>query len=142
MTLALTNGRVLRGTQLVDGLCVLIEDGRILAVAPERAVQCRATVPCDLGGHMLLPGFIDTQLNGGGGVLFSDAPSVESIRRIGSSHRRFGTTGFLPTLISPDLDVIARAIGAVRDAITAGVPGVLGIHIEGPFLNVERAGIH
>ncbi len=142
MRLALTNGRVLRGSQLVDGLCVLIEGGRILAVAPEREARCRAASPCDLGGHLLLPGFIDTQVNGGGGVLFSDAPTVESIRRIGGSHRRFGTTGFLPTLISTDLHVIAQAIGAVRDAIATGVPGVLGIHIEGPCLNVERAGIH
>ena len=142
MTLALTNGRVLRGSQLVDGLCVLIGGGRILAVAPEREARCRAAACCDLGGHMLLPGFIDTQINGGGGALFSDDPTVETIRRLGGSHRRFGTTGFLPTLISSDLDVIAQAIGAVRDAIAADVPGVLGIHIEGPCLNVERAGIH
>jgi N-acetylglucosamine-6-phosphate deacetylase len=81
-------------------------------------------------------------VNGGGGVLFNDAPSVESIRAIGRAHRRFGTTGFLPTLISDDLDVVARAIAAVRAAIAAGVPGVLGIHIEGPFLNVERKGVH
>jgi N-acetylglucosamine-6-phosphate deacetylase len=67
---------------------------------------------------------------------------VESIRAIGRAHRRFGTTGFLPTLISADLDIVARAIAAVRGAIEAGVPGVLGIHIEGPFLNVARKGVH
>jgi len=89
-----------------------------------------------------LPGFIDLQVNGGGGVLFNDAPSVESIRAIGAAHRRFGTTAFLPTLISADLDIVARAIAAVRSAIAAGVPGVLGIHIEGPFLNVARKGVH
>src|SRR5262249_25019163 len=76
------------------------------------------------------------------GVLFNDAPSVESIRAIGAAHRRFGTTGFLPTLISADLDIVARAIAAVRGAIEAKVPGVLGIHIEGPFLNVARKGVH
>ena len=81
-------------------------------------------------------------MNGGGGVLFNDAPSVESIRAIGAAHRRFGTTGFLPTLISDDLDIVARAIAAVRGALEAGVPGVLGIHIEGPFLNVARKGVH
>src|SRR5262249_2571165 len=74
--------------------------------------------------------------------LFNDAPSVEAIRAIGAAHRKFGTTGFLPTLISADLDVVARAIEAVQAALAAGVPGVLGIHIEGPFLNVERKGIH
>jgi N-acetylglucosamine-6-phosphate deacetylase len=75
-------------------------------------------------------------------VLFNDAPSVESIRSIGAAHRRFGTTAFLPTLISADFDIVARAIAAVRAAIAAGVPGVLGIHIEGPFLNVARKGVH
>ena len=90
----------------------------------------------------MLPGFIDTQVNGGGGVLFNDDPSVDSIIEIGRAHRRFGTTGFLPTLISTDLHVVANAVRAVQTAIEIGVPGVLGIHIEGPFLNVERKGIH
>jgi len=67
---------------------------------------------------------------------------VETIATIARAHRRFGTTGFLPTLISDDLDVVARAIDAVREAIAGGVPGVLGIHIEGPFLNEARRGVH
>ena len=96
----------------------------------------------DLKGQLLVPGFIDTQVNGGGGVLFNDDPSVESIAAIGRAHRRFGTTGFLPTLISDDLDVVAKAVRAVQTAIAIGVPGVLGIHIEGPFLNEERKGVH
>ena len=91
---------------------------------------------------MLVPGFIDVQVNGGGGVLFNDAPTVETIATIGRAHRRFGTTGFLPTLISDDLSVVREAIRAVDAAIDAGVPGVLGIHIEGPFLNASRKGIH
>jgi N-acetylglucosamine-6-phosphate deacetylase len=111
-------------------------------VLPADDARCRAAQPYDLGGGLLLPGFIDLQVNGGGGVLFNDAPSVESIRAIGAAHRRFGTTAFLPTLISADLDIVARAIAAVRTAIAAGVPGVLGIHIEGPFLNVARKGVH
>jgi N-acetylglucosamine-6-phosphate deacetylase len=96
----------------------------------------------DLEGALLMPGFVDCQVNGGGGVLFNDDPSVESIRAIGEAHRRFGTTAFLPTLISDDFSVIARAIRAVRDAIQARVPGVAGIHIEGPFINELRRGVH
>jgi N-acetylglucosamine-6-phosphate deacetylase len=142
MSLALINGRVLRADRFVRGQCVLIEHGRILAVAPPDDARCRAAERYDLGGGLLLPGFIDLQVNGGGGVLFNDAPSVESIRAIGAAHRRFGTTAFLPTLISADLDIVARAITAVRGAIAAGVPGVLGIHIEGPFLNAARKGVH
>jgi len=142
MAVALVNGKVLGDDGLVEGRCVLIEAGRIIDVVPESDPRCRTAQRQDLQGHLLLPGFIDSQVNGGGGVLFNDAPSVETIRAIGNAHRKFGTTGFLPTLISADLDVVARAIAAVQGAIQAGVPGVLGIHIEGPFLNVARKGVH
>jgi N-acetylglucosamine-6-phosphate deacetylase len=142
MRIALINGRVLRDQALVEGQCVLLEGGRILDIVPEGHASSRSAATLDLRGNMLLPGFIDSQVNGGGGVLFNDSPSVEAIRQIGRAHRRFGTTGFMPTLISADLDVVARAIAAARGAIEAGVPGVLGIHIEGPFLNVERKGVH
>jgi len=142
MITALVNGRVLRDEGFVDGVAVLIENGRILDVLPAGVAPGRGAQPHDLRGQLLLPGFIDAQVNGGGGVLFNDAPTIDSIRAIGAAHRRFGTTGFLPTLISDDLDIVARAIAAVRGALAAGVPGVLGIHIEGPFLNVERKGVH
>jgi N-acetylglucosamine-6-phosphate deacetylase len=142
MPIALHNGRVLRGQALVEGRCVLLEGSRVLDIVPENHPSCRGATQVDLRGNLLLPGFIDSQVNGGGGVLFNDSPSVEAIRQIGRAHRRFGTTGFMPTLISADLDVVARAIAAARGAIEARVPGVLGIHIEGPFLNVERKGVH
>jgi N-acetylglucosamine-6-phosphate deacetylase len=147
MSVALVNGRVLLGAGrdgegLTEGRAVLIADGRISEILAESDRRIRKVPRHDLDGALLLPGFLDSQVNGGGGVLFNDAPSVEAIRAIGSAHRRFGTTGFLPTLISDDLDVVARAIAAVRSAIEGGVPGVLGIHIEGPFLNVERKGVH
>jgi len=143
MAVALVNGRVLEDDGLVEGRCVLLDGGRIVDVVAESDPRCQgAARRFDLGGHLLLPGFIDSQVNGGGGVLFNDAPSTETIRAIGRAHRKFGTTGFLPTLISADLDVVARAITAVQGAIQEGVPGVLGIHIEGPFLNVARKGVH
>jgi N-acetylglucosamine-6-phosphate deacetylase len=142
MSVALVNGRILRDDALVEGQCVLLDGARISGILDAHDPRCRDAQHYDLGGGLLLPGFIDSQVNGGGGVLFNDFPSVESIRAIGAAHRRFGTTGFLPTLISADLDVVARAIAAVRGAIQAGVPGVLGIHIEGPFLNVARKGVH
>jgi len=142
MSVALVNGRVLRENRLVEGRCVLLADGRILDIVAPSERRVRRAERRDLGGQLLLPGFIDSQVNGGGGVLFNDAPSVESIRAIGRAHRRFGTTGFLPTLISTDPDIMTRAIAAVRGAIEAGVPGVLGIHIEGPYLSLARKGVH
>ena len=140
--LALVNGRVLLDHGFAEDVCVLLDGARILDVVPAADPRCAAAERIDLEGQLLLPGFIDTQVNGGGGVLFNDAPTVETIRAIGAAHRRFGTTGFLPTLISDDLDTVAHAIEAVRGAIAAGVPGVLGIHIEGPFLSLARKGVH
>ena len=142
MRTALVNGRLLAAEGMVSGQTLLLSGARIEALVDPGDARCKDAVPVDLGGQLLLPGFIDVQVNGGGGVLFNDSPSVEAIRAIGAAHRRFGTTGFLPTLISADLDVVARAIAAVRGAIQAGVPGVLGIHIEGPYLNAARKGVH
>lgn len=142
MTIALTNGRILVDDALLHDHAVLIEAGRILAVVSEGDPRCRTAQRYDLRGEILLPGFIDSQVNGGGGVLFNDAPTIDSLRTIGSAHRRFGTTAFLPTLISDDLETMERAIEAVRSAIQMRVPGILGIHLEGPFLNAARKGVH
>lgn len=136
---ALVNGRMLLAEGWRDDACVVIEGERIAAILPEPPAGAEQV---DLAGHTLLPGFIDTQVNGGGGRLFNDDPSVETLRIIAGTHRRYGTTGLLPTLISDDLSVIEAAIQAVDAAIEAGVPGILGIHIEGPFLNPVRRGIH
>lgn len=141
MSTALVNGRVLTDDGFEEGLAVILRGGRIVAVQPAGAGPRQHDI-VDLEGRLLLPGFIDTQVNGGGGVLFNDKPSVESIAAIGRVHRRFGTAAFLPTLVSDDLDVVAEAIAATRQAMAAGVPGVLGLHIEGPFLNETRKGVH
>ena len=142
MAVALVNGRVLGDTGFLDDRAVLLEGNRIVDVVADDDVRSRTAVRHDLDGHLLIPGFLDTQVNGGGGVLFNAEPTVDAIREIGHAHRRFGTTGFLPTLISDDLHIVARALEAVRAAIDARVPGVLGIHIEGPYLNVARKGVH
>lgn len=139
---ALVNGRVLADEEIRDGLAVLVEGSRIVAVVREDDARLRDAERHDLQGGTLLPGFIDAQVNGGGGVLFNNAPDVDAIRRIGAAHRRFGTTGFLPTLISDDLEVMRKAIAATKDAIAQGVPGVLGIHLEGPYLAPARKGTH
>ena len=141
MPTALVNGRVLTAAGILDGQAVLIDAGQIAGVVPLAEVPASAQRR-DLLGGLLVPGYIDTQVNGGGGVLFNDAPTVETIAAIGAAHRRFGTTGFLPTLISDDLHVVDQAMRATEQAIEQGVPGVLGVHIEGPFLNPQRKGIH
>jgi N-acetylglucosamine-6-phosphate deacetylase len=142
MATALANGRVLLDDGLHDGVAVLIEGRDIVAVVRDDDPRVRAAELHDLRGGTLLPGFIDAQVNGGGGVLFNNAPTVDAIATIARAHRRFGTTGLLPTLISDDLDVMREAIAAVREAIARGVPGVLGIHLEGPYLAPARKGTH
>lgn len=138
---ALVNGTVLTAREALEGHAVLIRDGRILDIVAGADVPAEAA-PTDLAGGVLAPGFIDIQVNGGGGVLFNDAPSPETIARIAAAHRRFGTTGLLPTLMTASRDKMKRAIAAVRAAIEGGVPGVLGIHLEGPHLNPSKAGAH
>ncbi|MCR4281695.1 MAG: amidohydrolase family protein, partial [Bauldia sp.] len=138
--LALAGARVFDGTRLVDGHAVVVAGPRIVAVVPERDLAGGlATRRVD---GLIAPGFIDTQVNGGGGVLFNDRRTVEGIAAIGAAHRRFGTTGFLPTLITDSRAHMAEAVAAAGAAIRAGVPGILGIHLEGPFLNPERKGVH
>lgn len=141
MLQAFRNGRIFTGAAFETGKTLLVRDGRIEAIVGASQVLGADRI-VDLQNRTLVPGFIDTQVNGGGGVLFNESPTVESIAAIGAAHRRYGTTGFLPTLISDDLHVVEQAIGAVRDAIAQRVPGVLGIHIEGPFLAHERRGVH
>jgi N-acetylglucosamine-6-phosphate deacetylase len=140
MVTALVNGRVLQADGFATGLAVLVEGDRIAAIVRES--DARGAKRVDLRGGLLLPGFIDVQVNGGGGALFNESRDVDTIRRIGAAHRNFGTTGFLPTLISDDLAVVDEAMRAADAAMEAGVPGVLGIHVEGPFLNETRKGVH
>jgi N-acetylglucosamine-6-phosphate deacetylase len=142
MLTALVNGRVLVDDRVDENVAVLIDGARIVDVLPRSDARARDARQHDLHGHLLAPGFIDCQVNGGGGVLFNDAPTVDTLRRIATAHRRFGTTGLLPTLISDDVHVMRAAIAAVAAAIEQGVPGILGIHLEGPFLSRQRKGIH
>jgi len=138
---ALVNGTILLDGDLVAGRVLLIDRTRIRDLVAEAAVP-RDARRIDLEGGLLAPGFIDLQVNGGGGCLFNDEPTPETIARIGMAHRRYGVTGFLPTLITTDRATMARAIDAARSAIEVGVPGVLGIHLEGPHINPARKGVH
>ena len=142
MTEVLSNARILTDQGFRERQSVILDDGLIQAVVNDDDIEAGDAAVRDLDGQLLLPGFIDIQVNGGGGVLFNDAPSVESIRAIGAAHREYGTTGFLPTLISDDLEIVAAAIAATDGAIETGVPGLLGIHLEGPFLNEAKKGVH
>ncbi len=145
---ALVGAHVFTGTGWLDGASVLLRDGRIDNVVDAAALGGHKyggrkdlyieTLPA---GTVLAPGFIDVQVNGGGGVQLNDTPDLATIRAIADAHRRHGgTTGMLPTLITdaPEKMQALAAVGA--DAMT--IPGVLGFHLEGPFLSVARKGVH
>jgi len=140
--IALVNGRVLGDHGPREGLAVLVRGRRIAAIVADNDPRIADAQRHDLHGHLLLPGFIDVQVNGGGGLLFNDAPTVETLRGIAAAHRKFGTTGMLPTLITDTAEKMRAALAAVDDAIEQRVPGILGIHVEGPFLANARKGIH
>jgi N-acetylglucosamine-6-phosphate deacetylase len=132
--------RLFDGYRWHEKSAVLIEDGRISARVPWGEVPA-GTVHHRLPSNAFLaPGFIDLQVNGGGGVLLNDSPTAEGMRAVARAHRRFGATALLPTFITDTREKTLAAIAAVRQA--AGRDGVLGLHLEGPFLNPARAGVH
>lgn len=140
MIVRIHNGRIATPKQLHESADIAIAGERVAAIGPVGSGRADATI--DLDGGWLLPGFIDCQVNGGGGVLFNDHTDPQAIAAIGAAHAGFGTTGFLPTLISDTAAQIAAALDAVDAAIVQGVPGVIGIHVEGPFINAVKRGIH
>ena len=141
MAFALAGARVFDGESIRGGLAIIIEGDHITEVVLDEklAAGMKRRV---LSGGLLVPGFIDVQVNGGGGALLNDNPTIDTVRRIAESHRKFGTTGMLPTVITDAPEVLSKAIAAVKAARAGNLPGVLGIHIEGPFLDKERKGAH
>ena len=138
---ALVGARLHTPEGLVPGRALLLADGTIRDIVADDAIPATARIT-RLAGGTLAAGFIDLQVNGGGGVMFNDAPTAATIAAIGRAHRAFGTTGFLATFISGARADMARAVAAVREAMDSGEPGVLGIHFEGPHINPARRGAH
>ena len=137
---ALIGAHIFDGTQLLEGRAVIIDGASVTAIVPDGDVPAGTRSRRVQG--LLAPGFIDVQVNGGGGVLFNATPTVEGIAEIGAAHRRYGTTGYLTTLITDTRANMAKAIAATGEALARKIPGVLGAHLEGPFLNPERKGVH
>ena len=140
MAFALIGAKIFDGDRLVERAAVVVDGQKIVAVTAESDLP--STIDRIRVEGLLAPGFIDVQVNGGGGVLFNDTPTVAGIAAIGAAHRRFGTTGLLPTFITDAPDKMREAIEAVRRGLLDTVPGLFGIHLEGPFLNPERKGVH
>jgi N-acetylglucosamine-6-phosphate deacetylase len=141
MRLALTNGTIYSGYTTAQGYAVLIEDDKILDIIQVDEIPADATV-LDVKGGIICPGFVDLQVNGGGGVYFTQYPTLESLNTIRDAHLQFGTTSFLPTVISAFQDRILETISAVREAMQQQPSIFLGMHLEGPYFNPGKAGAH
>ncbi len=138
--IVLYGARLFDGERFLDDHALVVEGGSIRAIV-DLEDRPRGGEEIDLGGGVLSPGFIDWQINGGGGVLFNAEPTVEAIAKIAAAHRREGVTGFLPTVVTDAPDVLAAALTAARKAHVR-VPGALGVHVEGPFIDPRRKGVH
>ena len=135
----LTGAAVLQDGGWLHGHGVLVQGGLIAGVLPEAAIVQAAHIGLP-PGSLLSPGLVDVQVNGGGGVLFNDAPTAQAARGIAAAHRRLGTTSILPTLITDTAASMRQAADAVR--ATTAQDGIAGIHFEGPFLSPARPGVH
>jgi N-acetylglucosamine-6-phosphate deacetylase len=138
----LVGARVFTGDHIVDGHAVVIDGERITAVLPVADAPGDARprrLPADT---LLVPGFVDLQVNGAGGVLFNDTPTAEAALAIAAVVRRTGTTGVLPTLMTDARPKMHQACEAIVAALARPRGGVLGLHLEGPFLSPERPGVH
>jgi N-acetylglucosamine-6-phosphate deacetylase len=139
-------GRAVLADRIFDGhrwhaeAAVMIRDGRVAGLDHWSKVPAEWPQERLPAGTFLAPGFIDLQVNGGGGVLLNEQPTADGMRAIARAHRRFGTTACLPTLISDTRERMRTAIAAARSA--AGRDGILGLHLEGPFISPRRPGVH
>jgi N-acetylglucosamine-6-phosphate deacetylase len=138
---ALTGAQIFDGTTRHVGHALLLDGARVAGLVPETDLPAGARVVA-LEGGLLCPGFVDLQVNGGGGVLFNDEQSVDALRVIAEAHAGLGATSILPTLITDVPERTIRAIEAVAAAVAERVPGIVGLHLEGPHLSRQRKGAH
>lgn len=128
--------RLFDGQAFLDDQVLTIIDGKITDIDQD-------TTNVDvIAQGLVVPGFIDLQVNGGGGALFNDSPSVDNLKTIMSAHAKFGTTAMMPTLITDKVEVMQQAADAIAQAIVESVPGIVGVHFEGPHLSIEKKGTH
>ncbi|MDX5594803.1 N-acetylglucosamine-6-phosphate deacetylase [Pseudovibrio sp. SPO723] len=138
----LTGARVFNGDRFLNDTGILLADGKVEALLPATATPEGAEIVRFSPDAIIVPGFLDLQVNGAGGVLFNETPTADAARRIAEAVRPHGVTGVLPTLITDSKEALEAACSATGEAIAAENSGVLGVHIEGPFISVERKGVH
>ncbi|GGB38129.1 N-acetylglucosamine-6-phosphate deacetylase [Roseibium aquae] len=137
----LTADRIFDGDMFHEETALVLAEGRIVALTALGDLPSGASVT-HTGAAVLCPGFVDWQVNGGGGVLFNETPTADGAAAMARAHLAFGTTALLPTIITDHEAVTEAAAEAISNALRTGHPGIVGIHFEGPHLSVEKCGVH
>ena len=140
MKRALLGSQIFCGERFYDHHALLIDGNSIIEIVDENNIP-KAFNKIELNQGILAPGFIDLQVNGGGGILFNNRPTKESLNTIINAHQFFGTTSIMPTVISDSIKVLTKCTRAVAQEIKKN-SGLLGIHIEGPFFSLKYRGVH
>ena len=141
MKRAVTGADIFDGRQLHADSACLLEGDIFLGIVSQDSIPADYAVEHVPGGN-ILPGFVDLQVNGGGGVMFNDETSLEGLKAISKAHATTGTRSLLPTLITDTPERTRAAVDAVEAAIAHNVPGIIGLHLEGPHLSIARKGAH
>jgi N-acetylglucosamine-6-phosphate deacetylase len=140
MKQALIGAQLFSGKEFFDNRALLIDGENIIDIINEHNIPNNFETQ-KLNGGILSPGFIDLQVNGGGGKLFNNSPDKQSLNTIIEAHQHFGTTSIMPTVISDSLNVLKRCTTTISEVIENN-KSLLGVHIEGPFFNVKYRGVH
>lgn len=139
--LTFRGGPIFDGHRLLENHALRLENGTIAGLDRDDRIA-PAGAEIDLAGDILAPAFVDLQVNGGGGVMFNDAPTPETLARMADAHLGLGSAAILPTLITDTPDHARAAIAAAETAIREGVAAIAGLHLEGPHLSRARKGAH
>jgi len=134
------NGDIFTGDEVLNNHAVLVRGNKIVALLPMDEAPDNVEI-IDLRGKILAPGYIDVQINGGGGLLFTSTPTIDALQIMSKVYEKFGVLNFCPTILSTGTDTILRCLEAVKSAVGRNM-GVLGAHLEGPFIEKSQAGVH
>ena len=141
---ALTHGRIYTGHEILDDHAIIVANGLIERICPLADVPANVEQR-SVNGAILAPGFIDVQLNGCGGVQFNDTPeavTVETLEIMQKANEKSGCTNYLPTLITTSDDLMKQGIRVMREYLAKHPNQALGLHLEGPWLNLVKKGTH
>ncbi|OIQ44528.1 MAG: N-acetylglucosamine-6-phosphate deacetylase [Roseobacter sp. MedPE-SW] len=134
-------GPIFDGHSLQHGVNARFEAGKLVCLSPDSPPAANLRY-VDLAGDILSPGYLDLQVNGGDGIMLNAVPNGTGLERIAKAHRQLGAVQILPTLITDTPEKTSKVIDATVQAIKAGVPGIAGLHLEGPHLSQNRKGAH